>query len=106
MIALRDGLPLMVAASGVAVSFRRRWLQAALARAATRAGYQNWSPARDLALSVSHYLERRYEYNVIPVAKLENLVRKALLDLGFEDVARSFGSKRTRADLQQLTLSL
>ncbi len=56
MIALRDGLPLIVATSGVAFGFRRQWLQAALVRAATRAGYRNWSPARDLALSVAGFV--------------------------------------------------
>lgn len=92
MIALLNGLPLMVRRSGRAKGFRREWLRAALQRAATRAGFGTWRPAADLSAGISLYLEQSYELNVIGLGDLETLVRRALCDLGYEEVAQAFGS--------------
>lgn len=92
MIALLDGLPLMVRRSGRAVGFRRDWLRTALRRAAARAGLEKWWPAVDLSAGICLYLEQSYELNVIGLGDLETLVRRALCDLGHEEVARAFGS--------------
>lgn len=104
MIALLNGLPLMVKPSGEAVGFRREWLRAALKRAADRAGCGGWFPAREMTIGVSLYLEQCYELNIIGVHGLEALVRKALCDLGYEEVARVFGS-RGRGDQTMLNFS-
>lgn len=92
MIALLDGLPLMVRRSGRAVGFRQAWLREALQRAATRAGVGKWWPALDLSAGICLYLKQSHELNVIGLGDLEALVRRALCDLGFEEIARVFGS--------------
>ena len=90
MIALRNDLPLVVDPSGDAVGFQSEWLRLELEGAATRAGYADWWIASDVAAGVSTYLQRCYERNFIPADGLDELVRKALCDMGYEEVARRF----------------
>lgn len=82
----------MVRRSGVAKGLRRDWLRGALQRAARRAGLGPWGPAVDLSAGIYLYLEQSYELNVIGLGDLETLVRRALCDLGYGDIAQAFGS--------------
>ncbi len=93
MIALLNGLPLLVKPSGQAVGFRKEWLRLALQRAARRAGMEKWWQALDLTAGVSLYLQQSYELNVIGRGDLETLIRRALCDLGYDEIARAFGSR-------------
>ena len=90
MIALRNDLPLIVASSGDAVGFESEWLRRELEGAATHAGYTDWWMASDIAAGVSTYLQRCYGGNVIAADGLDELVRKALCDMGYEEVAFRF----------------
>ncbi len=95
MIAFKNNFPLLRKARGQAMTFRRTWLRNALKRAAAKAGYTEWWIAEDLAQSVSFYLEYHYLQPVIAVPLLENAVRSALMEIGYEEVAHHFGSTAT-----------
>ena len=106
MIALLNNLPLVVQPSGDAIGFRKTWLRAALRRAAVRAGYRDWSLALDLCAAISVYLEKHLLVNAIELARLEDLVRHALCDVGYQDVAVVFGRTRRPSDAGQLELAV
>ena len=90
MIALRHYLPLVRSAQGNAVAFESSWLQAALLNAAGRAGYQGWWLADELVAGISLYLRNCYRKSVIDLPELESVVRVALRDVGYEEVAAWF----------------
>lgn len=93
MIALLNGMPLLVKPSGRAVGVRKEWLRLALQRAAKRAGVGKWWPALDLSAGVYLYLQQCYGKNVIGRGDLEALVRRVLCDLGHDEIARAFGTR-------------
>ncbi|MBE2181135.1 MAG: hypothetical protein IAE97_11760 [Chthoniobacterales bacterium] len=90
MIALADNLPLVRLPDRRAVRFERAWLERAVAEAADHAGYSRWWLAPHVAESVTSYLEREFEDNVIASQCLRTLVSSVLQVIGYPDVARGF----------------
>lgn len=90
MIALADNLPLVRLPDRRAVKFERAWLERAVADAADHAGYARWWLAPHVAESVTSYLEREFEENVIASQCLRTLVTSVLQVIGYPDVARGF----------------
>jgi hypothetical protein len=90
MIALADNLPLVQLPDKRAVKYDRVWLERAVVEAATRAGYSNWWLSPHVAESVTTYLEREFEENVIASQCLRTLVSSVLQVIGYPDVARGF----------------
>ena len=90
MIALADNLPLVRLPDSRAVRFEREWIERAVAEAAEGAGYSRWWLAPHVAESVTNYLEREYEENVIASQCLHTLVSSVLQVIGYPEVARSF----------------
>ena len=90
MIALRHALPLVRGAQGNAVAFESTWLQAAIMAAAGQAGYQSWWLADELVAGIASYLRNCYQKNVIDLPELESVVRVALRNVGYEEVAAQF----------------
>jgi hypothetical protein len=90
VIALSDNLPLVRLPDQRAVRFERAWLERAVAEAADRAGYSRWWLAPHVAESVTCYLEREFEENVIASQCLLTLVSSVLQVIGYPDVARDF----------------
>jgi hypothetical protein len=90
MIALRDGMPLIVLPDGRNTTFDKHWITASLLKAADLAGYERWWLAGHIAESVSVYLQRDFEDNCVPVDNLQEAVRDILGTLGFQDVAAHF----------------
>lgn len=90
MIALADNLPLVRLPDRRAVRYERAWLERAVAEAADRAGYARWWLAPHVAESVTCYLEREFEDNVIASQCLRTLVSSVLQVIGYPDVARGF----------------
>jgi hypothetical protein len=90
MIALADNLPLVRLSDQRAVRFDRTWLENAVAVAAGNAGYERWWLAPHVAESVTSYLEREFEENVIANQCLSTLVCSVLQVIGYPEVARGF----------------
>ncbi|MBU3665875.1 MAG: hypothetical protein FGM15_08395 [Chthoniobacterales bacterium] len=90
MIALADNLPLVRLSDSRAVRFERHWLERAVADAAGAAGYDRWWLAPHVAESVTSYLEREFDENVIASQCLHTLVSSVLQVIGYPDVARGF----------------
>ena len=90
MIALKHALPLVRGAHGVAVALESTWLHVAIQDAAGRAGYPCWWLINDLVAGISLYLSSCYVQTVIDVPELETLVRDALCNIGYEEVAATF----------------
>lgn len=90
MIALKYSLPLVRNARGTAVALESTWLRVAIQDAAGRAGYQGWWLVDDLVAGISLYLRNCYVKNVIDLPELEHMVRAALRNIGYEEVASCF----------------
>lgn len=90
MIALRHALPLVRSIQGNAVAFESAWLRVALQDAAVHAGYDGWWLVDDLVAGISLYLRNCYVKNVIDVPELESIVRSALRNIGYDEVAARF----------------
>jgi len=90
MIALRDGMPLILLPDGRNSGFDKRWITASLRKAAEHAGYHRWWLAEHIAESVSVYLQRDCDENSVPVISLQAAVLDVLENLGFPDVAAHF----------------
>ena len=106
MIALRDELPLLAQTGGTVTALSGDWLQYALERAASRAGYgERWWLARDLARGVVHYLRFHYTETTIRLARLRQTVCDVLRGVGYQEVARYFrpSSSPSRVDLAKLS---
>lgn len=105
MIALRDELPLLAQTGGTVTALSGDWLQHALERAASKAGYgERWWLARDLARGVVHYLRHHYTETTIRLARLRQAVRDVLRGIGYQEVARHFrpSSSPSEVDLAKL----
>lgn len=91
MIALRDELPLLAQTGGTVTALSGDWLQHALERAASKAGYgERWWLAPDLARGVVHYLRLHYTETTIRLTRLRQAVRDVLRGIGYQEVARHF----------------
>lgn len=90
MIAFADNLPLVRLPDKRAVKYERAWLERAVAEAAEGAGYSRWWLAPHVAESVTSYLEREFEENIIASQCLRTLVSSVLQVIGYPEVARGF----------------
>ncbi len=90
MVALKNGLPLILNDQGVAVAFDSDWLKAALDRAARKAGYESWWLLDEFSAAVSQYLRQDYRANTIALPRLEKVVRATLRDIGYREIAVRF----------------
>ena len=90
MVSLKQGLPLIQNDQGVAVTFEREWLKAALDRAARKAGYESWWLLDEFSSAVSQYFRQDYDRTVIELPSLERVVRATLRDIGYREIAARF----------------
>jgi hypothetical protein len=90
MIALRDGLPVIVLRNRRAMAFDREWLARALAVAAHRAGHSDWPLAPHVAESVHAWLATLTDRTTMPVATFTRAVREALKAIGCGEIGERF----------------
>lgn len=90
MIALRDGIPLIVHRNRRAVAFDRDWLARVLSVAAQRAGQPDWPLARHVAESVHAWLATLQDRATMSAESLTKAIREALKSLGFAEIAARF----------------
>ena len=87
MIALRNSLPLLRQNENENGQIRHDWLCFCICRAAEKAGYSHWWLAEHVAATVMCYLSTTYEYNVITLRQLSDIVRSVLQAIGYAEVA-------------------
>lgn len=90
MIALQNSLPLLRQAGDQTTPIRLDWLCLCLRRAADRAGYDQWWLAEQVTHSVLSYLATSYDRNTIEIDRLAELVRSALVAIGYGEIAVRF----------------
>ena len=83
-------MPLVRGDQGIAVAFESTWLHVSIQDAADEAGYQGWWLADELVAGISLYLRNCYRKNVIDLPELESVVRSALRNIGYDEVAAKF----------------
>jgi hypothetical protein len=106
MIAFLDGMPLVALPNGRNTTFDKRWVTDSLRQAAHEAGHHQWWLAEHIAESLSVYLKRDFDENLVPVINLQEAVLDVLQNLGFEDVAGHFqlSDPPVRLSLKELAL--
>ncbi len=90
MVALKYNLPLIHNERGVAMAFEREWLKAALDQAARKAGYDGWWLSDEFSAAIAQYLRHDYDESVIELPILERVIRNALRDIGYQEIAARF----------------
>ena len=90
MFSSKRGLPLIQNERGVAVPFENDWLKAAVETAARKAGYDRWWLLDDFGAAVSLYLRHSYHRKVIDLRSLESVIRSALREIGYREIALRF----------------
>lgn len=90
MIALRQGIPLLMTPNGDAAHFNQEWIKDALDDAAKVAGHEYWSIGRALTDTITMYLQQEFAGSIIKVSELEHLVQKLLSSLNHDQIAASF----------------
>jgi len=105
MIALRDGMPLIVLGNRRSVAFDSGWLTRALTVAAHRAGYPNWWLAPHVAESVHTWLKTLTDTPAMPVASFTHAVREALKAIGFTNIGETFAAAAPFARISLVELA-
>ena len=90
MVALKYNLPLIHNDQGIAVAFESEWLKAALDQAARKAGYDGWWLSDEFSTAIAQYLRHDYDESVIELPILERVIRTALRDIGYQEIAARF----------------
>ena len=101
MIATRYNLPLLKDHLGGICAIDTGWLLATLERAAVKAGFVEWWLADYVTSSVCCYLGSFYAKNVVGLGRLQEVIKRALEDIGYEEIARCF-----QAESPACTISL
>ena len=101
MIATRNNLPLLKDHLGGICAIDTGWLLATLERAAIKAGFVEWWLADHITSSVCSYLGSFYAKNVVGLSRLQEVIKQALEDIGYEEIARCF-----QAESPACTISL
>jgi hypothetical protein len=87
VIALRNCLPLLRQNENEDGQIRYDWLCFCICRAAEKAGYSRWWLAEHVAATVMCCLSATYEYNIITLRELSDIVLSVLQAIGYAEVA-------------------
>jgi len=90
MIALADGMPLVKLENGRVVAFQSDWIVRALAKAALKAGYQNWWMAEVVTEALVHHLACHVEANAVTVPQVAEVVAEVLQVIGYSEISPFF----------------
>jgi hypothetical protein len=106
MIAYLEELPLIRFPDGRVWRYESSWLTESLALAAETVGQESWL-APHVAQGVEAYLRRDVQEDILPLADLEAIVRRALCAVGFPEIANAYESipPPTRFSLLDLALA-
>ena len=106
MIAYLQDLPMIRFADGRLWLYESEWLAESLQQAAEQVGEEAWF-APHVAQGVEAYLRRDLQETVLPVERLEEIVRQALTAVGLPEIADCYRSlpPPTRFSLLELALA-
>jgi hypothetical protein len=88
MIALPQRLPHVVWKNDRLVPLSEGWLAESIEHAAAAAGHPRWNLAPEVARALTVYLENDWVAPSVPVAQLNEMVRRALAGIGYEEIAK------------------
>jgi hypothetical protein len=88
MIALPQRLPHVIWKNGRLIPLSEGWLAESIEHAAAAAGYLRWHLAPEVARAIAVYLEDENSAPALPVDYLQEMVRRSLEGIGFEEIAR------------------
>jgi hypothetical protein len=88
MIALPQRLPHIVWKNDRLVPLSEGWLAESIEHAAAAAGHPRWQLAPEVARALTVYLENDWVAPSLPLAQLNDMVRRALEGIGYEEIAK------------------
>ena len=90
MVAFKEEFPYLRCDSGQLFEFNQKWLQAAINRAADKAGYPSWWLTDHVTESIAFYLRLRNDEPVVPFSQLSQTVRYVLKVIGYKEIIPHF----------------
>lgn len=87
MIALPQEMPLVRWNQGTQVPLSEGWLAESIDYSAMRAGYEEWGWTPEIAKAVAYYLSQEYPGTLITMGEVEDILQKAVLGIGYPEVA-------------------
>ena len=89
MIALPQRLPHVIWKNDRLVPLSEGWLAESIEHAAAAAGHPRWHLAPEVARAIAVYLENDWIAPSLSLDHLQQMVRRSLEGIGFEDIARN-----------------
>jgi hypothetical protein len=90
MVAFKEEFPYLRCDSGQLFEFNRDWLQAAITRAADKAGYPSWWLTEHVTESIAFYLRLRTDESVVAFSQLAETVQYVLSVIGYKEIVPHF----------------
>jgi hypothetical protein len=90
MVAFKEEFPYLRSDSGQLFEFDRKWLHAAITRAADQAGYPSWWLTDHITESIAFYLRLRNDEPVVAFSQLSQTVRYVLKVIGYKEIVPYF----------------
>ena len=88
MIALPQRLPHVIWRNDRLVPLSEGWLAESIEQSAAAAGHPRWHLAPEIARAIAVYLENDWVAPALPVDHLNEMVRRSLEGIGFDEIAR------------------
>jgi hypothetical protein len=88
MIALPQRLPHVIWKNDRLVPLSEGWLAESIEHAAAASGYYRWHLAPEVARAIAVYLENDWVAPALSLEHLQEMVRRSLEGIGYEDIAR------------------
>jgi hypothetical protein len=106
MIALPQRLPHVIWKNGRLVPLSEGWLAESIEHAAAAAGYLRWHLAPEVAKAIAIYLEDESVAPALPIDYLQEMVRRSLEGIGYEEIARESRIVPPRVSISLLELAV
>jgi hypothetical protein len=88
MIALPQRLPHVIWKNDRLVPLSEGWLAESIEHAAAAAGHPRWHLAPEVAKAIALYLENDWTAPALQVTHLQEMVRRSLAGIGYDEIAR------------------
>jgi len=88
MIALPQRLPHVIWKNDRLVPLSEGWLAESIEQAAAAAGHPRWDLAPEVARAIAVYLEDDWVAPALPLEHLNEMVRRSLEGIGYDEIAR------------------
>lgn len=106
MVAFKEEFPYLRCDSGQLFEFNRKWLHAAITRAADQAGYPRWWLTDHVTESIAFYLRLRNDEPVVAFDQLSQTVRYVLKVIGYKEIVPYFSPAPPPISISLLEIAL